>query len=223
MNKKTKLAVQEYIDNLIAKGHKDIRVSWEGGNDDGSYNIYVDGEEVPVNYDIHNGPYYLLDFIAEKSGYYNFAGDYYAKGEVIYNHDLNAFVGTDDYDELKDYDYEFKTPIKITVPKHLWFDELHVEVTGYQDDVDATVRLIINNGPVVEEHSLVEYSIKSILNKAVDEVFENIDDVNNVYVSMKTLTPQSMKTDSKGNLYAELHMVTYSKYVDENRNIEFQL
>ena len=75
---------------------KELKFTWDGGNDSGYASLVLDDNEIEVaGYsDI------LLDGIYEELDYGSWAGEFYASGEAIYNKEEQAFIGIDDYTEL---------------------------------------------------------------------------------------------------------------------------
>lgn len=68
----TKEKAKAYVEELLSQGVKEIRVKWDGGNDEGSYYLYADGEEITVDYYKKDGAYELIDFIGDEIGYGSF-------------------------------------------------------------------------------------------------------------------------------------------------------
>jgi hypothetical protein len=163
------LTLQQRLDAIAAEG-KEIKVTWEGGNDSGGYNLFVD--EVEVNY---KDAFFdeVVDFISDTIDYGSWAGDYSADGSVCYNADQGAFIG-----EGKDTTSESACldgiSIEIRVPKYLNFDSVDMETEGTfcWDDIVCSFRFGINNGPVFEEHSDIEKSMESYLLESVTHILQ---------------------------------------------------
>jgi hypothetical protein len=70
-------------------------------------------------------------------------------------------------------DYE-DIDIKITVPKKLWFESLHVEVeANYDESCQTSVRFLIKNGFLTEEHTDFCSNLEEELVKDFDDIFNN--------------------------------------------------
>ena len=213
---------KKYLDLLLSVGAKEIRVTWEGGNDEGSFSLFVDEKEVDINYTKKDGSYDLVDFIADEIGYGSFAGDYNANGEVIYDVEQGAFVGTDDCEMLDEFVYKFDKPLVFPILKELWFDNVVVEISGYSEDMDISVRLSISNGPVFEEHMDFESNAVKVLEKKIYKLFDTIDEVRDVWFSQE-FSRDSLGVDKDGNFLLSIPSVSYNKYVGEVKDIVIQL
>lgn len=213
---------KKYLDLLLSVGAKEIKVTWDGGNDEGTYSLFVDEKEVDIDWSKKDGTYDLVDLIADEIGYGSFAGDFHAIGEVIYDVEQGAFVGTDDCEMLEDYNYAFKEPLVFPILKELWFDSVSVEISGYSDDMDISVRLSISNGPVFQEHMDFESNTVKTLEKEVDIVFCEIDEVRDVWYSQE-FGRDNLGVDKDGNFLLAITGVTYNKYVGEVKDIVIQL
>lgn len=220
MNKSKK--ARAYINKLLSQGAKEIKISWEGGNDEGSFYLYVDDQPAMIDWDRKNDAYNLIDFIGDQMGYGSFAGDFYVNGEAIYDKEEGAFIGSDDYEELTDFTYYFKEPLTIRIPKDLWFDSIDLNVSGYTDELDADVKLLIMNGPVVEDHVKFEERTAERLRLKVEEIFKEMDYINSVWHNVE-ITRDQLPVDKDGNPFLLIHNVTYSKYQGEEKEIRIQL
>ena len=218
-----KQKAKKYLTKLLSEGAKEIRVTWEGGNDEGSFSLFVDEKEVEVLWNNKDDSYELVDYIADEIGYGSFAGDYNANGEVIYDVEMGAFVGYDDCEMLQDYTYKFKKPLVFSILKELWFDSVLVDISGYSEDMDISVRLSISNGPVFEEHMDFESNAVKIIEKEVDhQIFNDIDEVRDVWFSQE-YGRDNLSVDIDGNFLLALTEVSYNKYVGEVKDIVIQL
>ena len=219
----TKEKAKKYLDLLLSVGAKEIKVTWEGGNDEGSFYLHIDGKDTDIDYTRKDGTYELIDYIADEIGYGSFAGDYNANGEVIYDVEMGAFVGYDDCEMLQDYTYKFKKPLVFSILKELWFDSVLVDISGYSEDMDISVRLSISNGPVFQEHMDFESNAVKIIEKEVDhQIFNDIDEVRDVWFSQE-YGRDNLSVDIDGNFLLALTEVSYNKYVGEVKDIIIQL
>jgi hypothetical protein len=220
-----KQKAKDYLDKLLSEGAKEIRITWDGGNDEGIYNLYVDDKEIYLNWEIRNGAYDLVEYIGDEIGYGSFAGDYHANGEVIYNVEEGAFMGQDDCEALEDFIYEFDKPLVFTILKDLWFDNVVVDLSGYQDDFDLSVRLSIANGPVFQEHLDFESNAVEVITKAIEKhLFDNVDldNVSDFWFSQE-FSRDSLGVDSDGNFLLAITEIEFNKYVGDVKDVFIQL
>lgn len=177
--------LKQRLDSLSKEG-KEVKVSWEGGNDSGGFTVFVDNKELPYGDDFETE---ILSQVEYRLDYGSWAGDFYADGYVIYKHEEEAFVG-----EGKDVTTDYITtvlkenPIEVRVPKMLNFDSITIDIEGNasDDDVRCKVSFRIENGPVFEEHLSYEEKIENIMIKSVEDLVKSIDtsdggEVNSVY------------------------------------------
>ena len=218
----TKEKAKAYVEELLSQGVKEIRVKWDGGNDEGSYYLYADGEEITVDYYKKDGAYELIDFIGDEIGYGSFAGDFNAIGEVIYDVEEEAFKGEDDCETSEEFTYNFRKPLVFTILKDLWFDNVEVDFSGYDSDMDVSVRLNIENGPVFQEHIDFELNAVNTIKKAMDDLFEDVDEVRDFWFN-KEFGIDTLEVDSDGNHLLALTEVHYTKYVTDIKDIFIQL
>ena len=218
----TKEKAKKYLDLLLSVGAEEIKVTWEGGNDEGSFYVYIDGKDTDIDYTRKDGTYDLVDFIADEIGYGSFAGDYNANGEVIYDVEQGAFIGEDDCEMLQDYNYKFKKPLVFPILKELWFDSVLVDISGYSEDMDISVRLSISNGPVFEEHMDFESNAVKVLEKEIYRLFDTIDEVRDVWYNQE-FGRDNLGVDKDGNFLLAITGLTYNKYVSEVKDIVIQL
>ena len=221
MTKKQK--AKKYLDKLLSEGTKEIKVTWEGGNDEGSYYLYADDKDINIDWDKKDGTYDLIDFIADEIGYGSFAGDFNVNGEAVYHVEEGAFLGDDYYEETEEFTYKLRKPLVLTIPKDLWFDTIEVEMSGYDDDIDASVRLSITNGPVVQEH--IDFESKSVksLQAVAKQLFDDVDEVRDLWINEVPVRKEDLSVDKDGNLYHTITSIIYSKYVELNKEVVVKL
>ena len=88
----------------------------------------------------------------------------------------NSFEGTDDYSE--DSHDTIDTNIIIKVPKKFWFETLHIECeANYDDTPQMSVRFIIKNGFLSDEHTTFCSNLEDTLNIEFSNYFDNYDSV----------------------------------------------
>ena len=167
--KDKQLSLRQRLDAMAAEG-KEIKVTWEGGNDSGGYSMYIDGEQ--VNYgDVFYDE--VVDFVSDTVDYGSWAGDYFADGSVYYNKDEGAFIG-----EGKETESESATlediSIEIRIPKSLNFDafEITTEGTHCWEELSIDCKFIISNGPVFPEHGEVEDNMNYYVMESVTHILE---------------------------------------------------
>jgi hypothetical protein len=216
---------KEYLDKLLSEGVKEIRITWDGGNDEGTYNLYVDKKDVYLDWNLRDGAYALVGYIEDEIGYDSFAGDFHANGEVIYDVEEGAFMGQDDCEMLEDFIYEFDKPLVFTILKDLWFDNVEVDLSGYEGDYDISVRLSIANGPVFQEHLDFESNAVEVITKAISEgLYDNIDiDLVSDFWFSKEFSRESLGVNSDGNFLLTLTEIHYNKYVGDIKDVFIQL
>jgi hypothetical protein len=219
----TKQKAKKHLTKLLSEGGKEVKITWEGGNDEGSFYLYVDEKEVSVDWNKRDGSYDLIDYVAEEIGYGSFAGDFSSNGEVVYDVEKKAFIGNDSYEEQQEFTYKFRKPLILTIPKDLWFDTIEVDMSGYDDDIDASVRLSITNGPVVQEHMDFESNSTKALRKIADQLFDDLDEVRDLWMSEPPFKREDLSVDKDGNPYHAVTSLIYSKYVGEDKEIVIQL
>jgi hypothetical protein len=220
---KTKKKAKKYLEELISEGAKEIKITWEGGNDEGSFYLYVDGKDVDIDWNKKDGPYDLIEYIGDEIGYGSFAGDFNTNGEVVYDVEKKEFIGYDSYEVQQEYSYKLRKPLVLTIPKDLWFDTVEANMSGYDDDIDASVRLSITNGPVVQEH--IDFESKSVkaLEQIANQLFDDIDDVRDMWISEAPVKREDLSVDKDGNPYHVVTNIIYSKYVENDKQISIQL
>lgn len=205
----------------------DITISWEGGNDEGSYDLLIDGESIDHYESRESVEYQFVDSIASIIGYYSFAGDFFTNGEVSYNKETQCLVGDDSYEENAEKVLFLEEEDKITfkIPGYLWFDSIYLEASGHAEDIDVRFTFLITNGPVCEEHfeleSLIKDHIKNAILKRIQEE-TSVGDVNSVYVD-KEETRDSMKKDKDGNFILSIESIVYYQYETNDKTISIPI
>jgi hypothetical protein len=219
----TKQKAKKYLTKLLSEGAKEIRVTWEGGNDEGSFSLYIDDKDTDIDWNKKDGTYDLVDYIGDEIGYGSFAGDFNTNGEVVYDVEKKAFIGNDSYEEQQEFTYKFRKPLILTIPKDLWFDTIEVDMSGYDDDIDASVRLSITNGPVVQEHIDFESKSAKALREIANQLFDDLDEVRDLWMGEAPVKREDLSVDKDGNPYHAVTSLIYSKYVEDDKEINIQL
>ena len=161
------LTLRQKLDALAAEG-KEIKVTWEGGNDSGGYSLFIGGNEVnygDVAYDE------IVDPISDTIDYGSWSGDYFADGSVVYDSDEGAFIG-EGKDTESEGDCLSGISIEIRVPKALNFDSVEITTEGTYcwGELTATCRFAISNGPVFSEHTVVEDAMETHVRESVEHI-----------------------------------------------------
>lgn len=220
---------KELIDAIVKKyGTTDIKITWEGGNDEGCYDLFIKGESIDFYGNRESIESKLIDQISEDIGYYSFAGDFSCSGEASLNDDATAFIGQDSFTDSQDFKYSFDTPIKIKIPKDFWFDSIMIHIHGYGEDVAADVRLVISNGPVSEDHITFEKDTSKYLREEVEKALDNSEicgdycEINNIYMELSQSVSE-LTQDSEGNYEVIIEDFDYSKYTDDDKEIHIPI
>lgn len=175
-----KQTLKQWLDDLESKGHE-VKVRWEGGNDDGSFWASIDDEDINTEGNSMGGK--LVDIVADGISYGSFAGDFSTNGELVYEN--GHMTGTDFYSttESDGEHLEEDKFIKIEIPEYLWFDTLTINTEGNVEDegLSISVSFNITNGPVVDEHNTLEDEISDMIDQQILERLQNLDKVNYVY------------------------------------------
>jgi hypothetical protein len=167
--KDKQLSLRQRLDAIAAEG-REIKVTWEGGNDSGGYDLYVDGEQGNHGDLLADN---VIDIIANTIDYGSWAGDYFADGAVYYNKDEGAFIG-EGKDTTSDGGCLVDISIEVKVPKLLNFDFFNITTEGTfcWGEFTASARFVIDNGPVFPEHSKVEEDMENYIRESVSHLLE---------------------------------------------------
>ena len=163
-----KKSIVQWCKNLHEAGNE-LALIWEGGGDSGWVHFEMDGETVENDY-----TECLVNRIYDTLNYGSWAGEFNANGKAIYDAESNSFEGIDYYGE--DDGDVMDTDFTIRVPKSLWFETLHVEVeSNYDDQPDVSVRFIIKNGFLTEEHTNFCRNLETTLQQDFSDLFSSYD------------------------------------------------
>jgi hypothetical protein len=167
--KDKQLTLRQTLDSLAAEG-KEIKVTWEGGNDSGGLDLFIDGNKVDYYSPVYDE---IVDPIADHIDYGSWAGDYFADGTVYYNSDEGAFIG-EGKETSSDGSSISNISIEIRVPKILNFDrvEINTEGTHCWDELNTTFKFVVVNGPVFQEHLEIESAMESHVRESVVHILE---------------------------------------------------
>ena len=210
-----KLSVAEWCDQQVKDG-KELMLKWEGGGDSGWVYFEIDGEQVENEYTES-----LVSHCYDTLDYGSWAGEFDANGEAVYDPDQKAFVGTDYYTET---DVEERDPgIVLSVPKDLWFDGLSVEVEEVEYEVsdhNVDVKLLVQNGIVIDKHDEVAEQLKKqIVEQLNADFIPKIGDESAVFADA-TFLAADFETDRKtGNKTVKLDRVNVRFRESEDKDI----
>jgi len=215
-----KQTLKQWLDALEAQGHE-VKVTWEGGNDNGVFYVYVDDEEIDIGDDSMGG--LLIDIVADYIGYGSFAGDYSTNGELFYED--GHLSGTDFYSQSEGDTLELEEGnfIEIVIPDYLWFDTLNVNTEGYAEDgLNVSVNFNITNGPVVDEHGDVENELSESLETMILKHLNKVQkQVNYAYNEWPFRFDDGILKDGKRIFYIE--SIDYSYDDGEDKVIAIEI
>jgi hypothetical protein len=190
--KQQKPTMIELCDDLTKEGKK-LAITWNGGNDDGFFEILLDGNQLDDEIDF--GP--IQEHISNSLGYGSFAGDFSTNGELVYNRETKSFDGIDKYSTAESENY--LCAIKVTVPDEIWFDQLDIYIEMENDDEEPNVApsFIIANGPRIDQHTEIENKIGDTIKKQVMKVQEGISNFNSLYENITIAHREFIKRNDK--------------------------
>lgn len=216
-----KQTLRQWLDDLEAQG-KEVKVTWEGGNDDGAFHAFIDDEEIDTDGSNNIGGK-LIDIVADEIAYGSFAGDYSTNGELIYAD--GEMTGIDNYScsEQGCVELEKSKYIKIEIPEYIWFDTINISTEGHTDDgVQASFNFNITNGPVVEEHALLEDELADKISEAVTDRLNSVqEDINYIYNEWPFRFEDGVLQNGKRIFYIE--EIDYNYECGEDKQICFEI
>ena len=214
-----KKSIVQWCKNQTDQGNE-IKLVWEGGGDSGWVHFESDGEDIDNIY-----TRCLVDRIEDTLNYGSWAGEFNASGEAIYNPKTNAFEGTDFYGE--DTGEVLDVDFTVRVPKKLWFDTLHVEVeANYDETPEMSVRTLIKNGFLTDEHTEICSNLESTLKDVFDALFSNYDSPNGYEFRGCTdswILERSEAVEEGDELVFKITKVDIQIMTNEERNIVLEL
>lgn len=158
MKPKKEESLLQWCNKMTDEGHI-LKFTWEGGNDDGSAEFFIDDE---VSQDEHAEK--LIDLCYKELAYGSWAGNFFASGEAFYNKTLGAFVGVDEYTE--DEQVTTSCNIILSVPENIWFNNVAI---SFGIERQCKVILEVKNGYKIKEHIAAEVVIETSLLNQLDE------------------------------------------------------
>ena len=163
----------------------------------------------------------LVNYCYDTLNYGSWAGEFDANGEAAYVPEEKAFIGIDYYNET---DVEERDPgIVLSIPKDLWFDGLSIEVEEVEYEVadyNVDVKLLVQNGMVIDKHKEVAEELKEqIIEQLNNDFIPKIGDDTAVFADM-TLLANDFETDPKtGNKTAKMDRVNVRFRETEEKDI----
>jgi len=195
--------------DLLHQEHGKIEISWSGGGDEGCVEIYLGEERHPYGDDFLNS---LLDEFADHLGYGSFAGEYSVSGSAEYSPSDGAFIGLTS--ESWDVDKLHEVNHKISIPDYLWFDHINFLL----EDNQCFVTFQINNGPVLDKHSDVEYEIKD----EIEELLSGID-FSRIYMDFNIDFKDFIHDEENKIRYYILEDINYCEEECHGKDIHFEI
>lgn len=213
--KNKKLSVAEWCDEQVKAG-KEITLKWEGGGDSGWVYFEIDGEQVENEYTEA-----LVSYCYDTLSYGSWAGEFDANGEATYDPDQKAFVGIDYYSESE---VDERDPgIVLSIPKELWFDGISIDVEDVEYEVgehNVDVRLIVQNGMVVEDHkTIAEQLKKQIVEEINNGLMQQIGDESEVFGNIVFLENDFEADPKTGNKTVKMDRINVRFRETEEKEI----
>ena len=214
--------LREILDAIESQG-KEIKFTWEGGNDDGSFHMSIDDDQIQ-NSEEYPWVEKVMDLIVDELDYGSFAGDFNTNGDLIYSD--GHFTGTDfnsttegDLLELSEDEQ-----IRIEIPDYLWFDRLEINSEGYlENDLNVTVDFKITNGPIVDHHVEKEDDIRNFLTDSIFDLLNKVPnvDITYVYNEWSFDFSEGVVEDDKRVFYID--EIQYSHELEETKDIDVEI
>lgn len=161
------LSLRQQLDALAAQG-KEIKVTWEGGNDSGGYSLFIDGVEVNYGDEAYDE---IVDPISDNVDYGSWAGDFSADGSVVYDSEQGGFVGEGRDTESQTCELD-DIDIEIRVPKALNFDSIEIATEGtyFLEELNVRCGFVMANGPVFPEHLETQNVMETYVRDSIDDI-----------------------------------------------------
>lgn len=219
----TKSHLIKWCDKQVKDG-KELKLCWEGGNDSGWVYMEIDGEQIDYTQQNRSPEMQaLVNLMDEQLDYGSWAGDFNADGEAVYDAKTKSFVGTDNYSQDDQDDWE--SDIVIRIPKSIWFDRLEVMIEN--ESVDVSAAFVIKNGFLTPEHDEVIQNviaeIKRGADKSVDEFCKAPGQNDFRTVWMDEQFDRSDFYESGDNLIKELSYIPIGTYQIDEKEVILQL
>lgn len=223
MELSVKKEIIDWCNQQVDEG-KELKFTWDGGSDSGYAELLLDDEQVSNEFSDA-----LMDGIYEELDYGSWAGEFSASGEAVYSKEEQAFEGTDYYEETDTVGHFCS--IILNIPSTLWYDTIQIRIETedeYVNENDITVRFIVKNGFLTEEHTNVAQMLEDqLLNDVSNEVemfsknncfrsiWETIELKREEGVSVPGFVKHEITNINMGTVKEE-EKIIYLKLIDEN-------
>lgn len=211
-----KNAIVSWCDDLVRKGMK-VSVSWEGGGDDGQFQLNIDDKIIYGGSEMEDAIITLVELALDYGG---FNGPFSSSGELLYNPETKCFEGTDSYTEAESTTTECH--IEIAVPGELWFDRIDIDIDA-QDygESNVSVNIVILHGPYTRYHEELSEALGEYLARRIDSLVEDLDDFAGSS-DMKSISAGEFVTRD-GQAFFVLNEFTYSHDNTEEKSVSVNL
>ncbi len=218
MSEEKEISIKQILDWCMKKHEEgsEIVLKWDGGGDSGWVHIEVDSED-------SNDPEAerLVDMMYDQLDYGSWAGEFSASGEAPFDPDTKMFQGTDYYTETDSTVAEAK--IEIRVPKHIHFDDIHINTQDENCSVDVT--LGIRNGFDHPDSEGVVKQLEEMLSEAIYEAakadVDDEDDIDGFWEEYAIFRTDF--TEDGSDLVHVIENITYSKRYTSEKYVEINL
>ena len=216
MELEVKKEIIDWCNQQVDEG-KELKFTWDGGNDSGYADLVLDGN----NIDVAGYSNVLLDGIYEELDYGSWAGEFHASGEAIYSKEEQAFVGIDDYVENETIGYPCE--IVLNVPNKIWYDSINIRIESEDEGYpEIEVSFIIKNGFLTQEHREIADLLKDELFAKVNDEIEKFKnggaDFRNVWESLVLDRSEGVET-TPGFIKHEIGSISIGTSTSEEKSI----
>ena len=212
MEKYSLSAMRSYCDEVTGSG-KSLSIHWQGGGDDGWYSLLIDEKEIVALTGLQQQ---LLNYIADRLGYYSFDGGFSTDGTIIYDTEERAFIGTDDYSETEQDCCDCE--ILLTVPAAIYFDKLVLQFSSdTYGEYSAALNVVINNGPYPKMFDELRTDTEEKLLNAFDLIISNLDDFAGAWQEYEMVRSDFQVVGD--HLRHTIDSMVYSKDIGESKSV----
>lgn len=203
------LTLKEWCDKMDDEGYE-LKLSWDGGNDEGYVNFFIDDQDVENKYSKA-----LVECCYDVLDYGSWAGDFSATGSAYYSKEEGAFVGEDKYSVEEAIAYDCDIDIKI--PADIWFDEIDLSV----EESCVTLNFSVSNGFISDKHNEVAKEIQDDIEKKVDDLVDEFSkeyEYSNVYEEFSFSKDDFIK-QKDGSLLKNIDSLNIRAYEYDDKDI----